>query len=201
MSARSSAVGCARATVRAEVGECLCPYLTSAGSAQLRARLERQELSRHARPTSERPPAARENGIAAAIARRNRREALQRTHDQGAQRGRKGTWRGQHARRAALGREGVYAASEREGRKEGVAERVQRSRRWKGSKTAKEDGAGASDAEGQSTRREQARTEHKQGSGLGQVRGGHGRWKGSAGRRAWGRTDGVRTCRGRRRRR
>ena len=46
-----------------------------AGSAQLGARLEWQELSRHAWPTSEPPPASREDGIAAAIVRGNAESA------------------------------------------------------------------------------------------------------------------------------
>ena len=75
VSARSRAVGSARARVRAEVGECLCPYLTWAGSAQLGARPEWQELSRHVQPTSERPPAAREDNIAVAIVQGNSESA------------------------------------------------------------------------------------------------------------------------------
>ena len=52
-------------------------------------------------------------------------------------------------------------------RKEGVAEQVQRSRRWEGSNTAKEEGAGKAEAEGQSRGRERARTEHRRtGKGL-----------------------------------
>ena len=75
VSARSRAVGSTRARVRAEVGECLCPYLTWAGSAQLGARPEWQELSRHVQPTSERPPAAREDNIAVAIVQGNSESA------------------------------------------------------------------------------------------------------------------------------
>ena len=46
-----------------------------AGSAQLGARLERQEPTWHARPTSERPPAAREDNIAVAIVQGNSESA------------------------------------------------------------------------------------------------------------------------------
>ena len=178
-----------------------CPYLTWASSAQLDAHLELQEPTRHARPTSERLPVAREDSIAAAIVQGNSESACKgRTTRVRSEEGR-GRGRVSKATRAAPGRVGVYAASEQEGRKGDVAERVQRSQRWEGSNTAKEEGAGETKAEGQSTGRERARTEHGQGSGLGQAKSRRGRWRGSGVGRERGTTDGMRTRRGRRRRR
>ena len=184
VSARSRAVGSTgQGAWRA--GTRSCPYMTWAGSAQLRERREWQEPTRHARPTSERPSAAREDGIAADIVQGNGESACRGSTtraggEEGGGRGRVSKRRGQRWAEWAW----AQHASGKE-RKEGVAEQVQRSRRWEGSNTAKEEGAGKAEAEGQSRGRERARTEHRQGSEPGQARGGRGCWRGGAEGQAW----------------